>query len=100
MENSSANARLCRRYPPHMSLLALLSYPRRRLTIAALLGLTALQPVMHAASSLPSGGAFVAGSGNIVAAGNLLNINQPTLKGIIDWNTFSIANGAAVIFKN
>ena len=72
----------------------------RDFSIAALIALTTLQPVLQAASSLPAGGTFAAGAGNISTSGNILNINQSTLRGIIDWNTFSIGNGASVNFKN
>jgi filamentous hemagglutinin family protein len=56
--------------------------------------------LLQAASSVPSGGTFVAGSGHISTSGNTLVINQNTLKGIIDWNTFSLGQGTAVRFKN
>ena len=72
----------------------------RHLIIAALIGVTTVQPVMQAASSLPSGGAFTAGNGKITSAGNTMTINQSSLRGIIDWNTFSIGTDATVNFRN
>ena len=68
--------------------------------IAAFIGVSPLQFALQAASSVPGGGTFTAGAGTISASGNILNINQSTLKGIIDWNTFSVGKGASAIFKN
>jgi filamentous hemagglutinin family protein len=65
-----------------------------------LVGLTALQPSIQAASALPAGGIFTAGSGKIMGSGNTLTVNQSSLRGIIDWNTFSIGKGGSVIFNN
>jgi len=72
----------------------------RKLLITALITLTALQPILSAASSLPTGGTFTAGSGKITTSGNVLTINQNSLKGIIDWNTFSIGSSSTVTFNN
>ena len=72
---------------------------RRLVTVAAVV-LIALEPMLQAASSLPTGGSFTAGSGNISASGNTLTINQSTLRGIINWNNFSIGQGAFVTFNN
>jgi len=72
----------------------------RELLITALITLTTLQPGLPAASSLPTGGTFSAGSGKITASGNVLTINQNSLKGIIDWNTFSIGPASTVSFHN
>jgi filamentous hemagglutinin family protein len=69
-------------------------------TLGTLIALIAFQPVLQAASSLPTGGTFTAGSGKISTSGNVLTINQNTLKGIIDWNTFSIGSNSSVNFKN
>src|ERR1700735_3024132 len=68
--------------------------------IAGVVALTALQPVLQAASSLPTGGSFTAGAGNIAASGNTLIINQSTLRGIIDWSNFSVGKGGSVTFNN
>jgi len=46
----------------------------------------------------PTGGAVVAGSATIGAAGNTLSINQASNSAIINWQTFSIANGEATRF--
>ena len=54
----------------------------------------------HAAPPLPKGGQFVAGSGSISGGGQSLTINQTTSRGVINWSSFSIANGRAVMFNN
>jgi filamentous hemagglutinin family protein len=46
----------------------------------------------------PTGGAVVAGSATIGAAGPTLTINQSTQNAIINWQTFSIANGETTKF--
>ena len=46
----------------------------------------------------PTGGAVVAGSATIGAAGNTLSINQASNQAIINWQTFSIANGETTRF--
>jgi len=84
---------------PHLRSLQSWQLPYRRLAIGALIGLTALQPVLPAAS-IPTGGSFTAGLGNISANGNVLNINQSSLRGIIDWKTFSIGQNSSVNFHN
>ncbi len=76
------------------------TFHRSHLKHAAICGLIALQPALQAASSLPSGGSFTAGFGNISASGNTLTINQSTLRGIINWNNFSIGAGSLVTFQN
>ena len=45
------------------------------------------------AQTLPTGGAYVAGSGSIGTAGSAMTITQSTSRGIINWQGFSI--GAA-----
>ena len=50
--------------------------------------------------TLPSGGSFVSGSGTISSSGSSMNINQSSSKGIIDWNGFSIGQGASVYVNN
>ena len=49
---------------------------------------------------LPSGGHFVAGSGSISSGGSVTTINQSSLRGIIDWNSFSIGPNELVKFNN
>jgi filamentous hemagglutinin family protein len=56
--------------------------------------------VTQAASSLPTGGTFTAGSGNILTSGNALTVNQSSLRSIIDWSSFSIGKGGIVSFNN
>ena len=46
----------------------------------------------------PAGGTVVAGSASIGAAGQTLNINQSTHSAIINWQSFSIANGETTKF--
>ena len=46
----------------------------------------------------PTGGAVVAGSATIGAAGPTLTVNQSTQSAIINWQTFSIANGETTKF--
>jgi len=46
----------------------------------------------------PTGGAVVAGSATIGAAGNTLNINQSSQNAIINWQTFNIAGNEATRF--
>ncbi len=46
----------------------------------------------------PTGGAVVAGSATIGAAGKTLNINQSSNSAIINWHTFSIASGETTRF--
>ena len=66
----------------------------------ALALLAAAPLVAHAAGALPNGGHFVAGSGAISANGTSVTINQSTNRGIVDWTSFSIANGNRVTFNN
>ena len=66
--------------------------------IALLFGVS---PAAHAGTTaLPSGGQFVAGSGSINGSGSTLTINQSSSRGVIDWKSFSIANGRHVTFNN
>ncbi len=46
----------------------------------------------------PTGGAVVAGGATIGAAGPTLTVNQSTQSAIINWQTFSIANGETTKF--
>jgi len=66
----------------------------------ALWGWGASSPPADAAGALPSGGHFIAGSGSIAGAGNSMTIDQTTTRGVIDWNSFSIAGGHRVAFNN
>jgi filamentous hemagglutinin family protein len=72
----------------------------RKILITTLITLIPLQPILQAASTLPTGGTFTAGSGKITTSGNVVTINQNSLEGIIDWNTFSISAGSTVSFHN
>jgi filamentous hemagglutinin family protein len=78
--------------------------PRRARRLAALLACTALVAPGFAlanAPALPQGGQFVAGQGSIGAAsGNALTITQTSARGIIDWRSFNISQGASVTVQN
>ena len=50
--------------------------------------------------ALPTGGHYVAGQGAIAAQGSSMTINQSTLRGIINWQGFSIGAANAVRFNN
>ena len=65
-----------------------------------LTGLISLDPLLQAASPVPTGGKFTAGSGSFSINGNSLTVNQSTFRSIIDWKTFSILPGALVNFQN
>ncbi len=52
------------------------------------------------ASSVPTSGKFVAGSGSIQSSPSSVTVNQSSLKGIIDWKTFSLAAGSQINFLN
>ncbi|WP_184005765.1 MULTISPECIES: filamentous hemagglutinin N-terminal domain-containing protein [unclassified Paraburkholderia] len=61
----------------------------------------ALTPVAFAAGSLPQGGHYVTGAGTIAGQGNGLVITQPgSTRGVIEWNSFSIARNNSVMFDN
>ena len=61
---------------------------------------TAIVPAYAAGPTLPVGGQFASGSGQINATANQLTINQGTQRGIIDWKTFSVGAGGKVQFNN
>jgi filamentous hemagglutinin family protein len=46
----------------------------------------------------PTGGTITAGAGTITAAGGLTQVNQTSDRLIVDWNSFSIPQGATVNF--
>jgi filamentous hemagglutinin family protein len=72
-----------------------------RALAALLLAAFPFQQALQAASpTLPSGGAFTAGSGSIATSGNAVTIHQSTNRGVIDWRSFSIGSGGSVLFKN
>ncbi|MGC8541843.1 MAG: beta strand repeat-containing protein, partial [Phycisphaerae bacterium] len=67
------------------------------LGIIAASALTA-DPIL--AGTLPVGGKFSAGTGNISTSGRNITIDQSTRYGIINWKGFSIGNGNTVEFNN
>ena len=72
---------------------------------SALLSTTALLwPLALAApalpQTLPSGGAFTAGSGSIAQSGSTLTVTQGSARGIVSWRDFSIGAGGTVRFDN
>jgi filamentous hemagglutinin family protein len=52
------------------------------------------------AQTLPTGGAFTAGSGGIATSGATTTITQSGARGIITWQSFSIGAGGKVQFNN
>ena len=84
-----------------MSALALVK--RDRVQFHRLTGASALSAILLLGQSAPllanpTGGAVVAGAATIGAAGKTLSINQSTSNAIINWQTFSIANGETTKF--
>jgi filamentous hemagglutinin family protein len=79
------------------------SGPALRATLLATtfltLGILAAVPAW-AGSPLPRGGQFVAGSGLISGSGTGLTVGQSSTRAIIDWQSFSIGQGAKVQFNN
>lgn len=64
------------------------------------LSVAASAGVAQAGGALPTGGQFVAGQGAISGTANGMVINQSTSRGIIDWQSFSIAQGKSVQIDN
>ena len=69
-------------------------------TVLLLSGLSCAPPAF-AAGILPQGGRYVAGGGTITPQGSTLQITQPgSVRGVIDWTSFSIGSGDSVRFDN
>lgn len=51
-------------------------------------------------NALPTNGQFVAGSGSIGTAGNVMNIGQHTQNGVINWGNFNIGSENQVNINN
>jgi filamentous hemagglutinin family protein len=66
-------------------------------SVIALLSLAATAALTPAHAN-PQGGTVVAGQATIKATGNTLDVTQTTTKGIIDWQSFSIAKGETTNF--
>ena len=66
---------------------------------ASVLAILAL-PTAAFAGSLPADGKYVSGSGAIHSGANGMTIDQSSTRGIIDWQSFSIAKGKTVQFDN
>ncbi len=78
---------------------------KRNLLICLLAGSAVMYPLpLHAATSvianntLPSGGQFVHGEGNIASSGLEMNITQNGQNAVIKWNDFSVGGNATVNF--
>ena len=69
-------------------------------TRTLLLGITALTPGFAWGQALPTGGAYVAGSGSISTTGGTTTIDQSSARGVINWQGFSVGAGASVRFNN
>lgn len=55
---------------------------------------------VSANAELPTNGNYVAGSGSIGVNNNIMNVNQNTQLGIINWGSFSIGSGNVVNINN
>jgi filamentous hemagglutinin family protein len=75
------------------------SAPGRSALIVATL-LFAVPALGQSAPALPTGGAFAAGAGTIQTAGSTMTITQSTVRGVVDWKTFSIGADARVQIDN
>jgi len=64
------------------------------------LSIFALAFATSANAELPTGGQYVAGSGSIASSGNIMDINQSTNRGIINWGGFNIGQGNVVNINN
>src|SRR4051812_44979704 len=53
-----------------------------------------------AGGGLPGGGRYVSGSGKFGHSGNRLVIDQRSMRGIIDWQSFSVGSGQTVQINN
>ena len=51
----------------------------------------------HAGGALPTNGQYVAGQGSITSSANSVTVNQTSSHGIVNWQTFSIAEGNSVL---
>ncbi|HEX5417959.1 MAG TPA: filamentous hemagglutinin N-terminal domain-containing protein, partial [Chloroflexota bacterium] len=71
----------------------------RQTLLLACMG-AALSPQLSRADGLPTGGRYVAGAGSIATTGATTTITQASQRGIIDWQSFSIAAGKGVQFNN
>ena len=75
---------------------------RRRLVVLTLTSsLVALfdASAAYAQDALPTGGTVASGSAGILTAPNVVTVNQSTPQAIINWSSFSVAQGNAVIFN-
>jgi len=51
------------------------------------------------ANALPTGGQVVAGQAAITQSNNVMNINQSSQRGVINWNSFNVGSNATVNFN-
>ncbi|KND61989.1 Large exoprotein involved in heme utilization or adhesion [Candidatus Burkholderia verschuerenii] len=75
-------------------------FPLRPLSLLVPLVAGICATAAHATPVIPQGGQFVAGSGTITPSGPSVSVYQSTPRGIIDWKSFSIGNGATVVINN
>jgi len=72
----------------------------RALAALLLVAFPSQQALEAASPTLPSGGAFTAGSGTIANFANAVTIRKATNRGVIDWRSFSIGARGSVLFQN
>jgi filamentous hemagglutinin family protein len=73
---------------------------RRRAAARAAAAAFALTAIAAAAQQvLPTGGTVTAGQASIQSQGNALTVNQQSQRAAINWQSFSIGNGASVTFR-
>lgn len=71
-----------------------------RATLLGSAALTCFGATLAHAQTLPTGGAFFAGTGSISSAGAKATITQSSPLGIVSWSGFSVGAGATVQFNN
>ena len=50
--------------------------------------------------ALPTGGQVTAGAAGILSSASQLTVNQTSSRAVINWNSFNVDKGAAVVFNN
>ena len=81
--------------------LGLMVKPQRKISITAMLACgVAVGASAHAASVVPTGGNFAAGTGTITSVTNGVTVDQSSASGVINWTSFSIGQGQTVQINN